>query len=822
MLVGQEKEKKKKKEDPFLRLKMAQVVSGFRAYPEYGTGGTGKYKAGMWTPLFVKFKKDEYGYIRLPVSKGPEGYTDNRIITTFTDGSQVQAQYTVDFERRKKDLHPAMTYYCPGRTAPEPRFEIVPGDRDLPRNGSFGPFANQDVTQSIGMTHHLYLTLGNKLPEFYEGMVDLAGNKGGMVKNDTGIRHLAFETDVRNLPDYWFGYDSVDLIVLTTGNKKFITDLADSNKNGAKVAALADWVRRGGRLVVSIDWNHLDEVYRIFNSAAWQPVFPPVLSRTKTTRIRSFQPLYNHVDMRRATPLVMRIGKEAEIPLLMPRPGVETLAANTRTKDIERLMIRVPYGLGSVILLAVAVDGPPFTDWDDGNGAKEFWTKFIVKYGPADRTGNAQQLNNAGFVGQEETDNDLTTQLHRELDKFNVAMISFSWVALFILIYIIIVGPVEYFILKKVFKRLEWTWVTFPAVVLIISIAAYYTAYAIKGSELKINKVELVDIDLRTELDEDGKTKEAFAFGKAWFTLLSPSIQNYTVGVDPRVWGFTLKEGQEDTLELRSRRANNVTMSWLGRPQANRGFGQPGGQSLFNRTYKFTEGATGMQRVPIPVWTTKAFQADWAVRLKRLPFEANLTYQPDKMNQLPKGTITNNLPVPLKDVHLVYNNKFYPLTKTLAAADKKDNKIVLKGGLGNRGADSLSAWSAPWKEDQPNMNKKPARVMQPGTAVALMLFYDNKNPGEVGPNHSQRRLDQSWRCRSRARTSDDVQTAVLVGRLDRITGSAEDVNTDDSKVPTRLWLNALPTVDEQRPRLQGTMVQQTYVRVILPVRPSTK
>ncbi|MGF1581289.1 MAG: hypothetical protein ACFCD0_18140 [Gemmataceae bacterium] len=821
-LFGQEKEKKKKKEDPTLRLKLANVVSGFRAYPEYGTRGAGKYKAGMWTPLYLTFEKQKYGYIRLPVSKGPEGFTDNRIITTFTDGTQVQAQYQVDFERRKKELHPALTYYCPGRTAPEPRFEITPGDRGLPGNRTFGPFANRDIASSIGMTHHLYLTLGSKLPELYQGMVDLAGNQPGLGGVPTGIRHLAYETEVRNLPDYWFGYEGVDLIILTTSNKQFITDLANLKKNEAKVAALGDWVRRGGRLVVSINWNYQDEVYRILNSPVWQPSFPPVLSRTKTSKTSSFRAVSNNLPrMNQVIPFVMRRGQEAEIPVLTPDHGEEVLAANRRADGLEHLMVRVPYGLGSVTLLAFAVDGPPFTDWDNGRGPVAFWNKFISQYGPVGQTANAAQMN-PGLVGMEETDNDLTTQLHRELDKFNVAMISFSWVALFILIYILIVGPAEYFILKKVFKRLEWTWVTFPAVVLIISIAAYYTAYAIKGSELKINKVDLVDIDLRTELDKDGKTTGSFAYGKTWFTLLSPSIQNYTIGVDPRIWGFTNNQGQEDTLELRMRRAGKVTMSWMGRPQASRGFGQPGGQSLFSRTYQFTEGATEMQRVPIPVWTTKAFQADWAVRLKQMPFTSDLTFNPKDTGELPKGTITNNLPVPLKDVHLIYGKNFYPLTETLAASDQKDNKITLKGGRGERGMNVLSTWQGPWKETPVLVEGKPARTMQPGKAVAFMFFYDGLDPSSVGPNHSQRRVDQAWRFRDVRATSTPVRTAVLVGRLDRIMGSAEDVNKNDSKVPTRVWLNALPTVDDQQPQLQGMMVQQTYVRVILPVRLTTE
>src|SRR4029077_18634492 len=101
---------------------------------------------------------------------------------------------------------------------------------------------------------------------------------------------------------------------------------------------------------------------------------------------------------------------------------------------------------------------------------------------------------------------DVSTALHRDLDRFDVAVISFGWVALFILLYILVVGPLDYLILKRVFKRLEWTWITFPTGVLIVSAIAYFTAYAVKGNDLKINKIDLVDLDMRSDLDAQQHT----------------------------------------------------------------------------------------------------------------------------------------------------------------------------------------------------------------------------------------------------------------------------------------------------------------------------
>src|SRR5206468_4430200 len=92
----------------------------------------------------------------------------------------------------------------------------------------------------------------------------------------------------------------------------------------------------------------------------------------------------------------------------------------------------------------------------------------------------------ANAFGSSAEPGELASRLQKSLEAFDdVPVISFGWVALFILIYILIVGPIDYFFLKKVVKRLELTWITFPAVVLGISAIAYFTAYWLKGNELK-------------------------------------------------------------------------------------------------------------------------------------------------------------------------------------------------------------------------------------------------------------------------------------------------------------------------------------------------
>src|SRR5204862_2295257 len=156
--------------------------------------------------------------------------------------------------------------------------------------------------------------------------------------------------------------------------------------------------------------------------------------------------------------------------------------------------------------------------------------------------------NTYGPYGRMNNDNELASSLRTNLEQFpDVSNISFGWVALFIFIYILVVGPLDYFFLKKVVKRLELTWITFPTVVLIVSTVSYFTAYALKGNDLLINKADLVDIDLNSQT----------AYGHTWFTLFSPRIQHYTVGIEPAapLWAAEVAD---------DKKAESVVVSWMG------------------------------------------------------------------------------------------------------------------------------------------------------------------------------------------------------------------------------------------------------------------
>ena len=347
------------------------------------------------------------------------------------------------------------------------------------------------------------------------------------------------------------------------------------------------------------------------------------------------------------------------------------------------VVVQGAYGLGRVTVVALDPDKPPAVKWV---AKAEFWKTLLTLAGPQIPESAAQQRGVIRYSNGQQVvsgGDDAQQQINTDLERFEgVPVISFGWVALFILLYILVVGPLDYLFLKKVVKRLELTWITFPTVVLAVSAAAYFTAYHLKGSELRINKLDLVDIDQQT-----GR-----AYGRTWFSLFSPRIEKYTIGIEPASqWG-----GATDSTEP------TEVVSWFGAERTGR-------QDLFRQSYDYAARAVGLRRVPIQVWTTKGFQADWAAPLNAdsPPIENHLRHPPGRPNDL-IGSVTSRLPVPLEDVILIYRGEVATLgpllpeqPKTVTAQSRikfsavRDNPAVLLTGAARSGREGARRASPP-------------------------------------------------------------------------------------------------------------------------------
>ena len=617
--------------------------------------------------------------------------------------------------------------------------------------------------------------------------------------------------DVALLPDHWFGYGAVDLMVLGTGSDREFWETLATPPHEKRRKAIVEWIRRGGRAVLSVGTNP-DVLDSIKELKELLPATIPPGSKKMVTGL-AFEWKFSSANER--TDAFRFADGKSEFPIVTLQPKADRATKTIVDDASERpLAVQGAYGLGRITVFAFDLDRSPFTDW---NKRAPFWEN-IVNYCGYMLPPSNQKPEKYSSVQYD----DLTGRLQGSLDFFEgVPVVSFGWVALFILIYIILIGPVDYLFLKKVIRKLEWTWVTFPVIVIGVSAAAYFAAYALKGKDLKTNKVDVVDIDLA------GKRID----GNSWFTLFSPRIQNYTISVEPSGPATDASTWTSTT------NASDTVISWQG---VDRKFGGSGG-GFFSKKYKYESGtdpadpnkdlyAAGLEGVPIQVWTTKTFHAQWTAPIDsaKPPIVADLAISKTVENIL-IGSITNNLPVEnFMDVALIWRGKVYDMPKEFPIGVPSPISISAESGVdklenakdwlisGKRYPEGGIAWSPPISTGYRTSTN--GTTSNPNFRLWPILFADIVTDGhrQSAPNASMRRIDQSWRV-----GSDRPEQAMLVMRLPIREDDAETM-TKSPLSPSRLWLGALPSGGGQRPAIQGRLKQETYIRVFIPVKTAKK
>lgn len=592
--------------------------------------------------------------------------------------------------------------------------------------------------------------------------------------NNTGTRTqklmsivAASPNKLFELPDRWYGYESVDAVVIATGGN-FGNSLAQQlARDSVKREALEQWVLQGGHLVVSVAGNA--NVVGSPTDFPLEPLLPMKIDRSGAEKPERLSGLSDFIQQ--TIPQNLRKSKSEirglSVPYarLEPKPDLKTMLASLALDNASfkrPLIVRAPYGLGKITLIGFDTNTEAFQSWEF---KQDFWSAVLEARSIVPPT-------NAYYGAPRD---DASLALANRIEEFgDVPVISFALVALFIAIYIILIGPVDYFVLKKVFKRLEYTWITFPTVVLLVSLAAYFGAYYLKGDKLRINKVDLIDVDYKRER----------VMGTTWLAIFSPRLQNYQVDLEPQ--GVT---------------AATPTLSWMGRFSSYGGARMVGQSSggLFERDYDYTPTATGIRQLPIQVWSQKSLEARWLGSLDRskMPVENNLS---KKEGLGIKGTIKSKLPGKLLGAKLYYGEKVWNLGD-LEPDKEFQLDVATQGASGVMGGVYFER----------KLDRNGTNAQQPDFANDIngLIFSGRSSDGATKSSEFLRYLNQSWRLK-------DYSEAILVGVLADEYGDAAKLNQGGT-LGTKLRLTNAAGTD----LLTGTMRQATYLRVFLPVAEET-
>lgn len=607
-----------------------------------GLGPNNSFKVGTWTPVWVQLHAGDARF---------QGFI--QVIVADDDGTPTSFFTRIDVAAR--DTSTVTAYVRPGSRNPDLTIQLydasnnlvatVPQELILPR------------PPEVMMPHEaLILSMGQ--PRGLENITDLPGFRAGGIgtRNFSGFEELLVITrmDPRlgRLPGRWYGYDAARTIVLDTADPEVLRSL-----EGLHGQPLVEWVRRGGHLVLSVGAN-----WQQLRDSVLAPMLPGLPAGQEAL------PSLEGLDAFAGS------SKQITPPSIEPRKVMVTKLEEVQSRGGKTLavmmglplVVRGPYGFGRVTLIGVDTSQKLFSDWPDRG---LFWARAIDLRTQRAENANVMLITGGGRFNRVGI-SDLGTLLRVSLEQFpGVRLVPFGWVAFFIFLYILMIGPGDYFFLKKVLKRMELTWITFPTIVVAVSLIAYYAAYVFKGSELLINQVEVVDID---QVGGMGR-------GMTWASLFSPQNRDYTMRVLPlpidrqpsaSASASTSTSASASTGEKLAPGTEVIT-TWFSSPENQ--FGSAGstaprfrfGSSGYSYGGYSDEGGVNraagaiemLHDVRIPIWSTKNITAQWYGPARPI-LDANLH---EVGTGRLSGKVTSRLDIPLEDAILAFEKHVYLL-----------------------------------------------------------------------------------------------------------------------------------------------------------------
>ncbi len=662
-------------------------------------GFEGKFKLACWTPVELTLQ-------------GGDSAKSVTAMFTVPDGDGVPISYpSPPFQLLPGRTTTVVIYVRFGRLDADAELIVREGSERIiketletsPVNGRLG------IPYALSNDDRLVVSIGS-LPTLTEVAAELQLGNNRQLETAT-------IADPRRLPTRWQAYEGVDAVILAPGKSESFATLTP---DAAQVVALRQWVELGGRLatLVTIESQPLFGPQGSLRSFS-RDVAAGSTPLPRTTALEKFA----GSDIKQAiAPAALR-----KSPLEVPRLDVSDAVVTAGEGDLP-LVVQRAFGLGTTVVASFTPEHPLFTSW---SGRNAMMRQLLVLLGVLSEREAEKKPGTSG--GPNYGYDDLAGQLRAALDQYEgVQAISFFTLAVMVLAYLALIGPVDYLLVRKVFKRPELTWITFPTMVVATSIGAYYLAVHLKGSQLRVSQADVLDCDAAS-----GTIRTT-----SWAGVFSPVGRNYDVRFD----GTAQSAGPLDLEQL---------TGWMGLPGTGLGgMHTDGGSSWFTQPYFSTVNGDGLRDAPIQVWSSKMFIGRSSARATN-SLHAPLIAEADRRLS---GSVRNPFPYVLQNALLCFGGRAYELGNLepnqpidLARLDVRDIQSVLQS----------------WRVVL-SANKNPLHVGQPHDPGSLetaeilrkMMFY----AAAGGQDHA--------RLENRAQSFLDLsallklQRAVLIAQVD--------------------------------------------------------
>ncbi len=424
-------------------------------------------------------------------------------------------------------------------------------------------------------------------------LVGLAAPERGALALINGIKPSGIERSkvlvdfvLSELPDKPEGLRSFDLLV--------INNLDTSKVTPEQNQALESWVNQGGRLIIGGGAGAT-----LTTSGLSKNLFPADIQSS------------DEID---TLPGLEKYAGDDK-PILIPGPFVaakiESASGRALVEQagfplVEEWMV----GKGSVDFIALDPAVAPFDAW---NGSGAFWQNLLApsavypEWIPTDISSRQQFASNMPYA--------LSNLPMLELP-------SASWLALMLGFYIIIVGPINYLVLRRI-KRLHLAWISIPAITVFFSIASFLLGYALHGTDIFVNKISVIQVEAGGSAQVD-----------SYIGVFSPAQTAYEVEIRDAGLISPLSPFYDP---------------W-------NSAGNPG-SALSGRSMSLVQGNPAYVRgLSIDQWSMQSFMSEGTM-LDFGTFQSSLDVKNDQL----VGTIRNTTNYNLTDCFVVLGNKFTAL-----------------------------------------------------------------------------------------------------------------------------------------------------------------
>ena len=553
--------------------------------------------------------------------------------------------------------------------------------------------------------------------------------------------HISSLKSAARLPMQELALQGIRVIYLSMSDISLVNRISE-----LQWKSIQSWVLDGGKLVISLGPNSAQAVKE-----------NTVLSNLIPGKIDGTFEINNSIQFERyARSKPPQLLKRGDAPILAtrivdPQGDVELAIGN------KPLVVRKPYGFGQIVCSTVDFDLEPLTQW---NGHKKFLMRLTFGQLNLNRTtAGATESRNIVTYGYR----DILGQLVFPLEKFSrVSFINFTVVAVLIALFLLCIGPGDFFLLRHTIGKMEWTWLTFSLFAAAFCFLAVYISRTTKPDQIQVNQLEIIDIDESTN----------FVRGNVWTNIYSPENSKSNLSAP------ATNELGIDT--------SAAKVCWMGIPGS--GLGGMSSRSAaglllqnYNCPFDNQTGGCRLEELPIKVSSTKSlFTQYWAQHDFKI--RNRLSARRNKL----QGTIKNPFDFQLEDCRVVYDNWTYVLKLPLGPGDTVDigSEFIEKTSSSyfSRRAETepYKGGTQPWTPEEDNMDR----------IAEMMMFF------ELGGGEQYTRLTHDYRPQIDLSELLSLDRAMLFGKINRpATNLKLESDAGDS------------AYDQSR----------TYIRIVLPV-----